>query len=472
MREKIVFPLGSLGLCGLLALLCFWVPVSAQQQADIGINISGGQQPVIAVPDFRGSAEVSPFMGAFNQTLVGDLQQAGIFKIAPKTLYPVQVPQQPQDFRAAPDAAATPRNTGALASAGNTLAAWSGPPVNANYLAFGYTAAQSGRLALYGWLYNVAVPELSGAQVLGKVYLGSLDENGARQVAHEFAADILKLFGGVSLAGTKIYFMSERTGSKEIWSMDYDGGNQKQFTVYRTITTMPAVSPDGSRLAFTSFTRSGPSILVHSLTTGRRLPFYNQAASMNATAEFTPDSRQVLFSSTAGGGGYANLYIANVDGSNLRRLTNTRAIEVEPKVNPKTGSEVVFVSGRSGPPQIYRMNIDGVDVQRLTSGEGEAVNPSWSPDGRFIAFAWTRGYAPGSYNIFVMDVAKRSYVQLTSGAGRNENPTWAPDGRHIVFSSNRGGSSQIWTMLADGTQLKQLTRQGRNEKPVWSKAAQ
>jgi TolB protein len=86
-----------------------------------------------------------------------------------------------------------------------------------------------------------------------------------------------------------------------------------------------------------------------------------------------------------------------------------------------------------------------------------------------MAFAWTRGYSPGNWNIFIMDVATREYVQLTQGAGRNENPSWAPDGRHIVFSSNRGGSMQIWSMLADGTQLRQLTSAGVNEKPVWTK---
>ena len=71
-------------------------------------------------------------------------------------------------------------------------------------------------------------------------------------------------------------------------------------------------------------------------------------------------------------GGYAQIYIADANGSNLKRLTHSRFVEVEPKVNPKTGNEVVFVSGRSGPQQLYKMNIEGTDIIRLTTGEGEA----------------------------------------------------------------------------------------------------
>jgi TolB protein len=68
-----------------------------------------------------------------------------------------------------------------------------------------------------------------------------------------------------------------------------------------------------------------------------------------------------------------------------------------------------------------------------------------------------------------MDVASRRVDQLTHGAGKNENPNWAPDGRHLVFASNRKGSMQIFTMLADGTHIQQLTTQGNNDKPVWGK---
>src|SRR5581483_10488528 len=100
---------------------------------------------------------------------------------------------------------------------------------------------------------------------------------------------------------------------------------------------------------------------------------------------------------------------------------------------------------------------------RVTNGIGEAHNPAWSPDGDHIAFAWTQGYAPGNLNIFIIEVASGKYVQLTHGDGRNENPSWAPDGQHIAFSrAPKDGQEQIWTMLADGSDPKQLTNDGAN----------
>ncbi|HUJ21563.1 MAG TPA: DUF5050 domain-containing protein [Bryobacteraceae bacterium] len=451
--KKKPFLLAILSLLSVVGLVLF------AQEGSVVIKIVSPQKPVMAVPDFRGSGAAVSLMSAFNETLFSDLQNSGLFDMAPKGMYPLQVPQRPEDFR-------QPARPGA-SMGGLALSDWSSPPVNANFLAAGYTADQNGQMVLYGWLFDVGQPNLANAQILGKRYFGSLDETGARRVAHEFAADILAHWGATSLYGTHIYFVSNRTGHKEIWQMDPDGSNQKQLARYNSISIMPAVSPDGSKVAFTSYAGGNPGIFILSTETGRRLSFYNQKASLNATPNFTPDGKQILYASSASG--WAQIYVANLDGSNLKRISSSRAIEVEPKVNPKSGNDIVFVSGRSGPQQIFRMNFDGTGVEQLTNGEGEASNPSWNPNGEVIAFAWTRGYATGNFNIFLMDVATRRYDQLTHSEGRNENPGWAPDGRHLVFMSTRSGSHQIYTMVADGTQVHQLTTQGNNWTPVWGK---
>ncbi|MBI4892759.1 MAG: PD40 domain-containing protein [Acidobacteria bacterium] len=441
----------------LVSLALLAAAAFSQSQSDIVIKLTGGTKKVIALPDFRGAGATAQFADTFNRTVFDDVQRSGMLNMAAKSFFPLNPPQQEGDLRGAP----------ATACGGRCLADWAGAPVNANYIGFGYLAEQGGQFVAFGHLYNTAVPDVAGAKIFRKLYNAPLTEDGARQAAHQYAADILQQFGVPSLAGTKIYYVSNRSGSKEIWVMDFDGSNQKQLTRFGSITTMPAISSDGRRLAFTTYAKGQPQIMMYSTETGRFIPFRNSQASMNATPSFTPDGQQVLYSSTVSG--FAQIYIAGLDGGNPRRLSNSRAIEVEPKVNPKTGTDMVFVSGRGGLQQIYRMNMDGADVERLTTGEGEASNPAWHPEGQHIAFAWTRGFAPGNWNVFIMDAASRETVQLTHGQGRNENPTWAPDGRHLVFSSNRAGGSQIFTMLADGTEVKQLTTQGNNSMPVWAK---
>jgi TolB protein len=406
-------------------------------------------------------------MAVFNSTVQSDLQSSPQIKFLPKTLYPLRIPQVPADL-AAGEAAANAKPT---PTPGYRLADWAAPPSNANYVGIGYGAEDRGLFVVFGYFYTTSptITDLQQAQAFGKIYTGSLDQAGATDAAHHYAADILAQFGGQSLIGSRIVFVSNRTGSKEIWVMNWDGTDQHQITKYNSISTFPSVSPDGHIVAFTTYASGYPAVQLFSLDTGRKLPFYNQRASMNAFVSFTPDSKQVVFSSTAAGGA-AQLYVANADGTGFRRLTNSGVIEVEAKINPKTGLDLVDVSGRSGLPQVYKMNMEGTDVQRLSAGTGEATNPSWSPDGTHIAFAWTKGFEPGNYNIFVMDVITKDTVQLTASEGRNENPCWAPDGAHIVYASKRGAQSQIWVMNADGTGKHPLTQTGSNEKPVWVNA--
>jgi TolB protein len=318
-------------------------------------------------------------------------------------------------------------------------------------------------------VYDARQTDIKAAQLMYQRYTGSLDQAGAIKVAHEFANDIIQKFGGTgSLLGSRIYFVSDRgagKGNQEIWVMDWDGNNQKPLTNLKSLAITPGISPDGTRLAFTSYAGGSPRIAVLNTETGRSVSFYNQQASINTTPNFSPDGKTIFYASSASG--TTQIVAAGVDGQGFRRVSHRNAVEVEPKVNPKNPSTMLFVSG-PGNQQIYRMNTDGAGVERVTNGEGEASNPSWNPDGQHVAFAWTSGYARGQWNIFVMDIAApQQFVQLTHNEGKNENPTWAPDGRHIVFASNRSGRSQIYTMLADGSQVKQLTQQGTNKYPVW-----
>ncbi len=452
-----------------LAIVLSALALSAEAQQVTGTIEKNPGKPLVAVTDFRAAGNAGSLISVFNQTVATDLLASPLINFVPKTLYPLQVPQQPSDL--IPGVA--PGSNRAVNPNGMRLTDWSLPPISTNFVGIGYGAEDRGQFVVFGWFYTTAptIATLQQAQVFGKVYTATLDRNGAVDAGHRYAADILAQFGGKSLVGTHIVFVSDRTGSKEIWVMNWDGTDQRQLTHLGSITTFPSASPDGRMVAFTTYASGSPNINIVSIDTGRKLPFYNQRASMNAFVTFTPDSKRLIFSSTAGGGP-PQLYMANVNGSDFHRITSSGAIEVEAKINPKTGTDLVDVSGRSGLPQVYHMNLEGADLQRISAGTGEATNPAWSPDGAHIAFAWTKGFEPGNYNIFLMDVASGQTTQLTAAEGRNENPGWAPDGAHIVYASKRGRQSQIWVMNADGTGKHALTQAGSNEKPVWVNAEQ
>jgi TolB protein len=423
------------------------------QQPDMKIAILGTPQPpALAVPDFRGDAQSQPFMAVFNDTLWRDLEDSAFFQMVPRTHYPAAIPQQPADLR--------PQE-------------WSAPPAQAVYLAMGYSAVQNGSFMLRGWLMDVRSNTAAGAQLFEKRYGESVDIAGARQAAHQFAADILAKFGATSLLGTHIYFVHESRPAPnrqtEIWVMDYDGANQRPVARDNAVFTQPAISPDGSRLAFVRvFPR--PELMLYSVDPAHALAVRNRKElTAVASPSFTPDGKQIVFAQSVKGSSM-QIFIADADGGNQRSLSGLNTIDAEPKVNPKTGAQIVFVSGRAGREQIYSMNTDGADVERISDGTGEAANPSWHPNGQLIAFAWTRGYAAGAWNIFVMNIATRQDVQLTHDAGKNENPVWAPDGRHLVFMSTRSGRPQIWSVVADGSQPpRQLTSEGSNGTPVWGR---
>jgi TolB protein len=446
-REIIKLFFQSAGLC-LALLLGLSTHSAAQDWIRTGTGL-GVEKVRLAVPDFAASnqdPQNAALLKAFNDTLWNDLSNAGIFDMVSKSFYPLGAVGTPPDVK---------------------FPEWSSPPPNAAMLAFGNLGANGQNLTVQGWLYDVK--NTASPQVLGKQYNDAATAPAARLIAHKFADEIIfRLGGGIpGIAESKIFFVSQQTGHKEIWVMDYDGENQQPLTKLGSISLSPKPSPDGSRVAFSSLTKSSWEILMYSMDLNRLVSF-PRFGGTNLSPAWSPDGMKIAFSSSKSG--YSEIYVADNSGSNARAITSSKGPDVSPVWNRKTGTEIAWVSGRTGLPQIYTMSVDGTNQQRVTD-EGYAVSPAWSPNGQFLVFAWIRKYgpgAPGSQDIYIMDVASKKWVQLTHEGGRNDFPSWSPDGRHIVFQSNRSGKDQIWTMLADGSDQKPLTFAGSNSQPNWS----
>ena len=446
------FTIGArlLSVLSLLILLASVFPSTSVAQDWVRTGSGLGLDKVhLAVPDFKPSnsdPQNDALLKAFNDTLWNDLDNSGVVELVSKSFYPLQVPGQPPEV---------------------TFGVWNSPPPNAAMLAFGNLGVAAGKLTVQGWLYDVK--NTASPEVLGKQYTDVATSDAARLIAHKFADEIIfRLGGGIpGITESKIYFVSDRSGNKEIWVMDYDGSNQRQLTHQGSVSLSPRVSPDGSRLAFSSLTKAGWDILMFSLDLNRLVSF-PRFGGTNLSPAWSPDGARLALSSSRGGN--SQIYICDVSGANLHRITSNKGPDVGPVWNRKTGAQIAFVSGDTGLPQVYTIEADGTNQQRMTD-QGYAVSPSWSPNGQFLTLAWIRKYGPGepgSSDIYLMDIASKQWVQLTHDGGRNDYPSWAPDGRHIVFQSSRSGKEEIWMMLADGTKLHQLTFTGRNTQPNWS----
>jgi TolB protein len=414
----------------------------------LSLGVPVGERVRIAAADAKPMGSSSDALrGTFNRVLFADLVNSGIFDVVSKSMIPQTTPGAQNEIN---------------------LANWTAPPSSAAYVAFG-SLGVAGQLTVNGFLDDAK--NTSNPQIFGKQYTAEATDEGAREIAHRFADDIiLRLGGGLNgIAETKIYYVHLGGGNKEIWEMDYDGANQHPITHLNTISLSPRVSPDNSRLAFSSLGTNGFQIQMYSLLLGRMVAFPISPGN-NLSPAWSPNGTQLAYSSSRTGD--PEIWISDVNGSDSRRITSFKGPDVSPVFNPRTGSQIAWISGRSGLPQLYIMGTDGSGVTRLTD-QGYATSPSWSPNGQFIAFAWNRKYgpgAPGGQDIYVMEVATLHWVQLTHDGGPCDFPSWSPDGRHIVFARSPNGrmdQMKIWTMLADGSQQHALTGNG-SDMPNWS----
>jgi TolB protein len=268
------------------------------------------------------------------------------------------------------------------------------------------------------------VNKKTGAEEVSQTFTGT-----PRAAAHAFADAITKAVTGLpGIASSKIAFIANATGSKELYLADIDGYSARAITHDGAICASPSLSHDGTKLVYTSYKSGYPDIYLINLVTGNRIHLA-YFPGINSGPSFSPDGSQIAM--TLSKDGNPEIYTMPDTGGSPTRITRTRGAETSPSWSP-TGDRLVYSSDDRGSPQLFISSSTGVsDMDHLVTGNAYCTKPDWSPDGRTIAFT-TR--LSGQFQIGVFDVATRTAHLVTTSGG--QDPAWTGDSRHLLYSND------------------------------------
>jgi TolB protein len=354
-------------------------------------------------------------------------------------------------------------------------------PVRANDLVVEDWRANGNDYALVGRLTpidgtQIAVDfelvNLLNGQRLASQRFTAAGSGALRNAAHRLSDVVYEKILGVRGAfATRIAYVSvdgqARTRRWQLIVADADGENHRPVAESRRPIMSPAWSPDGQWLAYVSFEERVASVFVQRLRTGERRQV-SARAGINGAPAWSPDGKRLALT-LGGSSGNLDIYVLELAGQALTRLTDDAAIDTEPAWAPD-GKSVYFTSDRAGGPQIYRLALGKNErPKRVTFGSGYNARPRVSPDGRQLAMITLDGSA---YRVAVQDLASDT-VRVLSRGRLDESPSYAPNGAMLIYSGREGGSSVLATVSVDGLTSQRLkSDQGDVREPVWGPFSQ
>lgn len=290
------------------------------------------------------------------------------------------------------------------------------------------------------------------------------------RLSHKAVDTLLKhLYKIPGICSSKIVFTAQtRPMQKEIYLCDYDGQNIRQLTRNGGLSLDPVWTPNARSIIYSFVGRTYTSLIELNWRTGanRKLARFS---GLNAGGRVSPDGRRIALILSKDN--QVDLYVRDLNGGPLKRLTNDRSVEASPCWSPD-GSRICYVSdaGFSRRPRLRIVSANGGPSHPIRGLIGsESVSPSWGRDGK-IAYSSKLG----SYAVSVIDpddrpvprASKQKFGRIIESSGDWESPSWAPDGRHVVCSCNYG--IYIIDTWGANKPRKILSGKSRLSLPNWS----
>lgn len=327
---------------------------------------------------------------------------------------------------------------------------------------FNFTNAEGAQYLLSGSnngeLQGRAVDAISKHTLVSKAYQGGT----LRRQAHLFVDEFCEALQRKPICQTKIAFKGEKDKTSEVYISDFDGHNAQPVTRDGSIVAAPAMVPGQLALYYTSYKLDHPDIFFQNLSTGARKIFARYGGS-NISPAPSPDGSQVAMILSKDG--WTDLYVANSDGSNVRRLTKSPQDESSPCWSPD-GRWICYAAKDRERRALRKISPSGGEPQTIsTSGLPSPTEPDWSPDGKLIAF--TSQFRSG-FEICVVSPNGGDATQLVEG----EDPSWSPNSRTLAFARRQGGHYVLSLLDVPTKQVKDVSRLsgiGSQSQPSWAR---
>lgn len=253
--------------------------------------------------------------------------------------------------------------------------------------------------------------------------------------------------------GTRILFTSQRSGEPSLWIVPAKGGDAIPVPIEGSGDFYSSWAPDGRSIAVDMREAGGPPDLYRYWFGNGELARLTDFPAMDAHPAFSPNGREIVFTSTRGGS--MDLWIMNADGTLPRPLLEDTPQDWHPSWSPD-GHRILFESDRGGgESQIWVMNRDGSELRQVTHGPAQATRAAWSPDGSLVLFGREE-------DLWVVNPDGGEPVCLLGGPAREGNGAWSPDGTRIVVSLYDGTNSDLWVFVPDRESLDRARQNRRS----------